>query len=158
MNSYEPNSRIREEVDPEVTTHALELCLRFLMSNTVDDFSRILTEINTILEQEPNPIDPLKFLYDTLASQSLDRILFLKVVEQWGEENNISSKAVGIEPSRWKVTLKAETEYSEVDVEQALDYHIYENPSFLIGAGEDRERQKTVNLTSVLDIYQNLLK
>lgn len=131
MDPYNPIARIREEADPQAVTTALELCLQFFMASTIEDFRSIILRISTMQKQMQDPIDPLEFLYRTLSSESYERILFLKVAELWGE-GKFQAQAIDIEPIRWRVSLKNGEDYIEVEAEKDPNYHVYENPAFVV--------------------------
>jgi len=136
IEPYDPLLRISQEADSEVAKSAIELCARFFMASTSNDFSAIIQEAKTSLSQQPRPIDPLQFLYEALSAQSQEREMFLKVLSQWGQGKYAGAQAVGIEPSSWKVTLKTEDGYWEVDAEMVWDRESDEPVILIRSSGE----------------------
>lgn len=119
MEPYDPIDRLDEEVGPQAAIAVLKRCLRFFAAGTTDDFASLSEEMVSLYQRDPHPLDPLHHLYRMINEQAKTRLSILDAVEQWGRGDRAQAQATSIEPSCWRVTLKAENprRYIEVDAE-----------------------------------------
>ncbi|MCI0399154.1 MAG: hypothetical protein L0322_30055 [Chloroflexi bacterium] len=114
MGPYDPVERIQEEVTAGEAKEALALCLRFFAATNEQEFITIFNEILARLGREPQLIDPLEFLYYTLAERSQAKIILLNAATEWAKKRDPQARAVDIEPLNWLVTVKTDNGYEEV--------------------------------------------
>ena len=118
MEEYNLFDRIRTETDLTTAVPLLEICLRFLIAATPDDFAFILQQHATITEQFPDMIDPFKLIIEQIQQQADHRAYLLSETIQWAAERYESAEVVDIQPESWLVTIKVHDERKNVLVQQ----------------------------------------
>ena len=113
MEVYDLVERIKNELSGAEARQALALCLRFFSAANEKEFITIYNDIMEAYNEKP--IDPLAFVYHSLAARIQERIMLLNASVIWARQQNAKTTAVNLEPVEWEVTLKtSENDYYKI--------------------------------------------